>query len=373
MELTPHTPTATSRSADLSRHAVKLLEDILLPLRRHYERPDITEAVVCAPGTVFHKLREPNRFGYIWRAAPDPSLTHEYLRLAIESVANVYDMPFHIRDHPQFDGELPGNHRLTAVLGASVLYDERLPEGGVSICIRQGRNRHTPLINLDAWDIPWDLQDGEGCLRTITAPTDTVHEKILEAARTGRALLLSGPTDTGKTTLLNRLIDEIHDDTRVITVEDSKELMVNVPNRVHLFTARQSGDAQLAGRLDNEAIRNIVVRSTPNAVIIGEISPTLAPLAIELFKTGHDHCWTSIHAESPDEALGELARMGSRDPVTRQLIRDESATLQMLRERFTIVQLGTVRKRRVILETRFPDSARNTTPYTECELVHPVQ
>ena len=338
---------------EAGKQIVALVEDTLGPLKAHYLQEDLSEIVVNAPGVCFHRLRKPDRLGRVWRSAPDPELTHEYLQLVLQTYANMQQLEFNGDDHQTVHGTLPGGHRIAGVAGQGVMYDEERPQGGIALTIRQsarGRKRH----ELTDWGVAekgeWESDRLRERLREWTTRSDSVHDRLFDAARTGHAVMLSGPTDTGKTSLLNRLLQEIEEDCRVVTVEDTPELIVPVPNRVHLLMQRSKTEGA-ARRLAPKTVRNIVTRFNPDAILIGEISPDNAALAIELLRLGHSHCWTSIHAGSPEEATGELAQLAKQGNPERDLKEIE----WIIRSRFIIIQTGVHRGQRIIDSIRYPE------------------
>ena len=349
---------ALDKTETHNEEVIALLEDVMTPLRRHYERPDVSEIAVCAPGIVFHRLREHDRFGRVWRGLSDRRLTHSYLILAMTTIANLLENPFDPRIEPALHTELPGGHRVCGLAGNSAIYDKASATmGGVSLCIRQGSSdEDTKKRELSDWSVDDDGQwrrNRSTLSEAMHIPKGT-HEALFEAAYQGRPMLFSGPTNSGKTTLLNRLLMEVDEDVRVITVEDTRELIVWVPNRLHIKIPRERKNAQAMGLLDPEGVRNVVVRSTPDAVLIGEISPANAGLAVQLLQTGHHHCWTSIHAGSPDEAIGEFAALAAGAEAERT--KDEIE--KILSEKFIIVQTQITGGQRRISDIRYPEGAQ---------------
>ena len=339
----------TRSSEELGRQAVGVLNDVLEPLKRHYKRDDVSEIAVNAPGVCFHRLRTADRLGRHWRRADDPALDHGYLTLALHTLANVYREPFDGDLEQTLFGELPDGERLSAVAGRGVTYDGTRPEGGVALCIRQsakGRKLH----DLDGWGVAraderWSKGEVRDQMREITSRSDGIHDRLCEAARKGKPFLLSGATNTGKTSLINRLLAEMEDDTRIVTVEDTQEVIVPVPNRVHLIIEREEKEGtQERRRLTAKQARNVITRFSPEAVLVGEISPDNAGLAIELLRSGHHHFWTSIHAGSVDEAVTEFAKLA----IAGQRGRSVEEVQGYIRSSFTIIQTQMVRGERVI-------------------------
>ena len=125
----------------------------------------------------------------------------------------------------------------------------------------------------------------------------------MSAINDGSPILISGATATGKTTFLNHMLTLIDKNSRVITVEDAREIRVPQANRVHFLLSRtqQHNDFNYARLLD------LVVRMTPDVIIGGEISTDNASILWEMLGTGHDHFYTTIHAESADAAYAAFA------------------------------------------------------------------
>ena len=336
----------------------ELLLDVMLPLRKHYGRPEVSELVVCDAGIAFHRLREKDRFGRVWRRADDAKLSMSYLMLAMRTIANMYRYPFHPETEPALHADLPDGERVCGLAGKSACYGRATPSGGVSLCIRQGTAQSVNAKReISDWKVDetgqWRVERAleRAAIREAMVAQKGDHEKLFEAAQRGRPMLFSGPTGSGKTTLLNRLLVEVDEDIRVITVEDVRELQVPVANRLHIMTPRESHNAREQGRLSPEMVRNVVLRSTPDAVLIGEISPANAGLAVQMLKTGHNHCWTSIHAGSPQQAVEEFAYLAASADAERG--KDEIKTL--IRKSFVIVQTENHDGERRISEIEYPE------------------
>ena len=134
----------------------------------------------------------------------------------------------------------------------------------------------------------------------------------------GENLLISGGTSTGKTTLLNSLIRYIPDRTRIVTLENMKELSIRQPNNVRLLVSesRHGNGYELA--------MNCILKSRPDRIFIGELTPKLTEFYIRLANTGHDGTGTTIHANSAEEAL---------EAVYENMLIDGSAESETLKKR----------------------------------------
>ncbi len=132
--------------------------------------------------------------------------------------------------------------------------------------------------------------------------------RVLEiAARSRLNMLISGGTGSGKTTLLNAISQYIDRDERVITVEDAVELRLQQPHVVQMETRPPNieGSGEVAQR---ELVRN-ALRMRPDRIILGEVRGIEAFDMLQAMNTGHDGSMSTIHANSPRDALYRLENM----------------------------------------------------------------
>jgi pilus assembly protein CpaF len=114
-------------------------------------------------------------------------------------------------------------------------------------------------------------------------------------------IIISGGTGVGKTTFLNLMLQEIAPTERIITIEDTKELVVRASNCVRLFTANTS--SQVNNPLGMRPLVKNTLRMRPDRIIIGEVRGSEAFDLLQSMNTGHDGSMCTIHANSPSEAL----------------------------------------------------------------------
>jgi len=134
--------------------------------------------------------------------------------------------------------------------------------------------------------------------------------QVLQAVVKGRLnVLVSGGTGAGKTTLLNILSGFIPADERIVTIEDSAELQLQQPHVVRLETrpANIEGKGEVAQR---DLVRNSL-RMRPERIIIGEVRGAEALDMLQAMNTGHDGSLTTIHANTPRDALSRVENMVS--------------------------------------------------------------
>jgi pilus assembly protein CpaF len=133
----------------------------------------------------------------------------------------------------------------------------------------------------------------------------TAQRRLLaEAVAARRSVLVSGGTGSGKTTLLNALSSFIAADERVVTIEDAAELRLQQPPVVRL----ESRPAGIEGRGEvsiRDLLRN-ALRMRPDRIVIGEVRGIEALDLLTALNTGHDGALSTVHANSPAEALGRL-------------------------------------------------------------------
>lgn len=274
-----------------------VLESLLKPLREFYSPSFIEEIAINHAGEVWMRL---NGGRVPWVSYNAEILSKQYLIDLIHTVANIYERPFDpIHGVPVVYATLPGNHRFSAIAGPNVQYDENDVTGGVALNIRGSGVADTSFKN-------YHLERGKKLLKVKPRETnrpDDPYDRLMSAINDGSPILISGATSTGKTTFLNHMLTLIDQDSRVITVEDAREIRVPQKNRVHFVLSRteQTNDFNYARLLD------LVVRMTPDVIIGGEISTDNASVLWEMLGTGHDHFYTTIHAESAEAAYAAFA------------------------------------------------------------------
>jgi pilus assembly protein CpaF len=138
-------------------------------------------------------------------------------------------------------------------------------------------------------------------LGTLTA---SQRESLEAAVVARRSVLVSGGTGSGKTTLLNALSGFIAPSERVVTIEDAAELRLQQPHVVRL----ESRPAGVEGRGEvtiRDLLRN-ALRMRPDRIVIGEVRGQEALDLLSALNTGHDGALSTVHANSPADALSRL-------------------------------------------------------------------
>jgi pilus assembly protein CpaF len=185
---------------------------------------------------------------------------------------------------PTVDARLPDGSRLNVVLPP-------LAVDGPSVTIRKFTARSLTLAEFV----------------TAGSLSDDAADLLRSAVERRLNLLISGGTGTGKTTLLNVLSGFIDPIQRVITVEDAVELTLDLPNLVRLESRPPSieGTGEVTIR---DLVRN-ALRMRPDRIVVGEVRGAEALDMLQAMNTGHEGSLSTVHANSPRDALRRIETM----------------------------------------------------------------
>jgi pilus assembly protein CpaF len=141
----------------------------------------------------------------------------------------------------------------------------------------------------------------------IGAVTKDIADMFDMCVRARLNVLISGGTGAGKTTLLNALSAYIPEDERIVTIEDSAELQLQQPHVVRLETrpANIEGKGEVTQR---DLVKN-ALRMRPDRIVIGEVRGGEAIDMLQAMNTGHDGSLTTVHANTPRDAVARLETM----------------------------------------------------------------
>jgi pilus assembly protein CpaF len=189
---------------------------------------------------------------------------------------------------------------------SSPMVDARLPDGSRVHAVIPPVAIDGPHLSIRKFKR--DVLTGEELIErgSITAPM----LELLKGVVTARLnVLISGSTGAGKTTLLNMLSGFIPNNERILTIEDSAELQLRQPHVVRMETrpANIEGRGEIAQRL---LVRN-ALRMRPDRIILGEVRGEEAVDMLQAMNTGHDGSLTTLHANTPRDALTRLETMVS--------------------------------------------------------------
>lgn len=247
-----------------------LLREVLYPLSRHYGDPATVEVRAGRAGRLVVERRGAGK-----ATVQDEAVTLATVERICRTLANYRGLEWDADRAPKLSCVLPGGHRFECLVGASV-------QSGLSLAIRC---KH-PFV--PSWRQA-GLSDG-------------IRDYLLDAVAAERNVIVSGATNTGKTTLLNMLIETLPEDRRVIGVEDTPELHLGrFWDGVGLLAAREAtGDS---GMVSWRQLYDHLMRATPDHIVFGEISTQNAFAALAALNSGVTGFMCSIHAESPEQAI----------------------------------------------------------------------
>jgi len=241
--------------------------------------------------------------------------------------------------------------RIVAPIGrrvdeSSPMVDARLPDGSrVNIVIPPVAPK-SPTITVRKFRADKLMMDDLVKASTVTQEMveflkACVHQKL--------NILISGGTGTGKTTFLNALSAYIPDSERIVTIEDPVEMKLQQPHVVTM-EARPSNIDGKGEVTQRELLRN-TLRMRPDRIIIGEVRGSEAFDMLNAMNTGHEGSLSTVHANSPRDALARIENMvlmASLDLPDRAIREQTSSALHM------IIQLA-----------RHTDGVRRVTHITE--------
>lgn len=200
-------------------------------------------------------------------------------------------------------------NRILSPLGRRVdqenmMVDARLPDGSrVNIAI--------PPVSVDGASITirkfLESKLTMGQIVKLDTLTDHMAEFLQACIAARLNILISGNTSSGKTTLLNILAGSIPDEERIITIEDAAELKLNQKYVVRMETRMPNIDGRGAVTT-RDLVRN-ALRMRPDRIIVGEVRTGEALDMLQAMNTGHDGSITTLHANSPRDAISRLETM----------------------------------------------------------------
>jgi len=207
----------------------------------------------------------------------------EHLRRVIERIVSTVGRRID-EAQPMVDARLPDGSRVNAIIPPLAL-------DGPVLSIRR--------FGTDPLRMPALIENG-----ALTKEIAILFEMCVRARLN---IIISGGTGAGKTTLLNALSAFIPVDERIVTIEDSAELQMQQPHVVRLETRPPNieGRGEVTQR---DLVRN-TLRMRPDRIVIGEVRGGEAIDMLQAMNTGHDGSLTTIHANSPRDALGRLETM----------------------------------------------------------------
>jgi pilus assembly protein CpaF len=193
---------------------------------------------------------------------------------------------------------------------SSPMVDARLADGSRVNVIIPPLALDGPMVSIRRFSVEMLGMDSLVKLGSVTEAAAQLMGAIVKARLN---ILVSGGTGSGKTTLLNILSGYIQATQRIVTIEDSAELQLQQPHVVRLETrpANIEGKGEINQR---DLVRNCL-RMRPERIVLGEVRGGEALDMLQAMNTGHDGSLTTIHANTPRDALTRIENMVSMTGV----------------------------------------------------------
>jgi type IV secretion system protein VirB11 len=262
----------------------------LEPFAKWLADDTITEILVNRPGEVW--LEGAGIQGMVRHEAPQ--IDDRLIERLAQQIARETHQGIN-RERPVLAATLPGGARAQIVAPPAT-------RRHWAMAIRRHRLVDVPLNAYDHGALP-------GMAEPQWRSTDPAADPIgfLRAAVAERAtVLISGGTSSGKTTFLNALLREVPQQERIVLVEDTPEIRLGHANSIGLVAVKgEMGEA----RLSADDLLQASLRMRPDRIVLGELRGSEAVSFLRAINTGHPGSFSTIHANSPQGALEQLALM----------------------------------------------------------------
>lgn len=216
---------------------------------------------------------------------------------------------------------------------SSPMVDARLPDGSRVNAIIPPLALDGPILSIRRFPAdPLRMED----LIDLKALMPQMAEIIAGLVKAKVNMIISGGTGTGKTTMLNVMSGYIPANERILTIEDAAELQLQQPHVVRMETRPPNIEGK--GEVTQRSLVRNSLRMRPDRIIIGEVRGAEALDMLQAMNTGHEGSLTTIHANSPRDALTRLENMVSMagmslptKAVRQQISSAISVVLQLVR------------------------------------------
>ncbi|WP_163266892.1 CpaF family protein [Chelativorans alearense] len=252
-------------------------------------------------------------------------LINTHRRVFVERHGQLHETPVRFRDEAHL---LRVINKIVSAIGRRVdesypMVDARLEDGSrVNVAVRPIAV-DGPLVSIRKFSKkPFSLEK----LVEFNSIRPPMIDFLKIAVQSRKSILVSGGTGSGKTTLLNALSSYISHKERLVTIEDAAELQLQQPHvgRMETRPPNVEGRGEVRQR---ELVKN-ALRMRPDRIIVGEVRGEEAFDMLQAMNTGHEGSMTTVHANTPRDALGRLEQMVGMAgmPMTQESIRAQIAS-----------------------------------------------
>jgi Flp pilus assembly protein, ATPase CpaF len=229
---------------------------------------------------------------------------------------------------------------------SSPMVDARLQDGSRVNAIIPPLSIDGPVVSIRRFGSdPLKMQ----MLIDYNALTKDIADMLQMVVTARLNILISGGTGAGKTTLLNALSAYIPENERIVTIEDSAELQLQQPHVVRLETRPPNIEGR--GEVTQRDLVKNALRMRPDRIVIGEVRGGEAIDMLQAMNTGHDGSLTTVHANTPRDAL---ARLETMIQMTGMRLSDRAMRQQIASALNLVVQVA-----------RMSDGSRRVTSISE--------
>ena len=188
---------------------------------------------------------------------------------------------------------------------SSPMVDARLQDGSRVNAIIPPLAIDGPVVSIRRFStVPLRMDDLVEKHHSLTGDMANLLEGLIRAKVN---MLVSGGTGSGKTTLLNILSGFIGSTERIVTIEDAAELQLQQPHVVRLETRPQNIEGK--GEVSQRALLKNALRMRPDRIVVGEVRGSEAVDMLQAMNTGHEGSLTTVHANTPRDALARVENM----------------------------------------------------------------
>jgi len=229
---------------------------------------------------------------------------------------------------------------------SSPMVDARLPDGSRVNAIIPPLAVDGPLLSIRRFPVERLKAENLVTLRALTQP---MLDFLSHCVRARLNALISGGTGAGKTTLLNVLSSFISEKERIVTIEDAAELQLHQEHVARLETRPPNVEGK--GAIRQRQLLVNALRMRPDRIVVGEVRSEEALDMLQAMNTGHDGSLTTVHANSPRDALTRIETMiamGATNLPERAMRQQISSAIQL-----------------VVQQTRLSDGSRKVTSISE--------